>query len=257
MVPDPVGGFPVIQDLIAQVAAVVAWFGDPANWSGRDGIPNRLSEHLVMCGLSMVAALIVALPVGLYIGHTGRFAVVAVQIANLGRAVPSYALMAVLYPLSIAFSIGVGGDVAFLATFAAMVLLAVPPIVTNTWAGIQGVDADLREAARGMGMRGGQVLRRLEVPLALAIILAGVRVAAVQVVATATLGAVFGGGGLGRYIIQGFARQDEARLWAGVLMVSLLAIATELGFSAWIRRTERRTAPRAPAVAGPTAGSPA
>jgi osmoprotectant transport system permease protein len=164
-------------------------------------------------------------------------------VANLGRAIPSYALMAVLYPLSIAFSLGVGGDVAFLATFAAMVLLAVPPIVTNTHTGIRGVDGDLREAAQGMGMRGHEMLRGLEVPLALAVILTGVRVAAVQVVATATLGAVFGGGGLGRYIVQGIARQDEPRLWSGVLMVALLAIATEIGFSWWIpRRTKVRCA---------------
>jgi osmoprotectant transport system permease protein len=236
----------MIEGLVADVLAVIAWFGDPANWTGRDGIPNRLTEHLVLCGLSMAAALAIALPVGLYIGHTGRLAVVAVQLANLGRAIPSYALMAVLYPLSIAFSMSVGGDLAFLATFAAMVLLAVPPIVTNTWTGVRGVDADLREAARGMGMQGGQVLRWLEVPLALAVILTGVRIAAVQVVATATLGAVFGGGGLGRYIVQGFARQDDARLWAGALMVALMAIAAELGFSWAIRRAERRPGERAP-----------
>jgi osmoprotectant transport system permease protein len=246
----------MIQGLIADVQAVLAWFTDPANWTGRDGIPNRLTEHLLICGLSMAAALAVAIPVGLYIGHTGRFAVFSVQVANLGRAIPSYALMAVLYPLSIAFSLGVGGDVAFLATFAAMVLLAVPPIVTNTHTGIRGVDGDLREAAQGMGMRGHEMLRGLEVPLALAVILTGVRVAAVQVVATATLGAVFGGGGLGRYIVQGIARQDEPRLWAGVLMVALLAIATEIGFSWWIRRAERRSGVRnrrseeAAAVAG-------
>ena len=243
----------VIEGLIADVQAVLAWFADPANWTGRDGIPNRLTEHLVMCGLSMAVAIAVALPVGLYIGHTGRFAVLSVQVANLGRAIPSYALMAVLYPLSIAFSLGVGGDVAFLATFAAMVLLAVPPIVTTTWTGIGGVDVDLREAAQGMGMRGHQVLRGLEVPLALAVILTGVRIAAVQVVATATLGAVFGGGGLGRYIIQGVARQDEARLWAGVLMVATLAIVTELGFSLWIRRAERRSGRDARGAEEPTA----
>jgi osmoprotectant transport system permease protein len=228
----------MIEGLFADLQAVVAWFGDPANWTGRDGIPNRLTEHLVMCGLSMVAALAVSLPIGLYIGHTGRLAMIAVNLANTGRAVPSYALMAILYPISIAFSIGVGGDLAFLATFTAMVLLAVPPIVTNTWAGIRGVDDDLREAARGMGMRGSQVLASVELPLAQPVVLTGIRIAAVQVVATATLGAVFGGGGLGRYIIQGFARQDDARLWAGVLMVACLAVATELALSWWIRRAE-------------------
>ncbi|MEZ4595839.1 MAG: ABC transporter permease [Chloroflexota bacterium] len=220
---------------------MVAWFGDPANWTGNDGIPNRLAEHLVLCTVSMVIALAVALPVGLYIGHTGRFAFVAQSVANVGRAMPSYALMAIVYPVTIALSIGVAGNLAFIATVVAMVLLAIPPVVTNTWTGIGGVDPDLREAARGLGMRGHQVLRGIEVPLAMAVVLAGVRVASVQVVATATLGAVFGGGGLGRYIVQGFARHDDARLWAGAFMVAAMAIVVELGFSWGIRRMERRS----------------
>jgi osmoprotectant transport system permease protein len=188
----------------------------------------------------MGAALAVALPVGLYIGHTGRFAFAAQSVANIGRAVPSYAVLAIVFPMTIASSISLAGNLAFIATFVAMVLLAIPPIVTNAWAGISGVDPDMREAARGLGMHGHQVLRGVEVPLALAVILTGVRVASVQVVATATLGAVFGGGGLGRYIVQGFARQDDARLWAGAFLVALLAIVVELGFTWLIRRSERR-----------------
>ncbi len=233
----------MLQGLANGITALGGWFADPANWTGNDGIPNRLMEHLVICLLSIVAALFVALPIGLYIGHTGRFAFISVQLANIGRAVPSYAVMALLFPLSIAFSVsGPGGDIAYLATFLAMVLLAVPPIVTTTYAGMSGVDGDLREAARGMGMRGDQVLRQVELPLALPVVLTGARIAAVQVIATATLGAVFGGGGLGRYIIQGNARQDYTRLWAGVLMVALLAIATELVFAWLVRRSDRRVA---------------
>lgn len=245
-----------IEGLLSDVAAVMAWFADPTNWTGADGIPNRLSEHLVMCAVSMVLALAVAVPVGLYIGHTGRFAFVAQSIANMGRAVPSYALMAIVYPVTIALSIGIAGNLAFIATVVAMVLLAVPPIVTNTWAGIGGVDADTREAASGLGMAGHQVLRSIEVPLALTVILTGIRVASVQVVATATLGAVFGGGGLGRYIIQGFARHDDARLWAGALMVALLAIAVELGFSWWIGRMARHPSLARSAVPAPSGGAP-
>jgi osmoprotectant transport system permease protein len=192
----------------------------------------------------MAIALAIALPVGLYIGHTGRFSFAVQSVANVGRAVPSYALMAIVYPITITVSVEVAGNLAFVATVCAMVLLAIPPVVTNSWAGVTGVDAELREAARGSGMRGHQVLRGLEVPLALALILTGVRIASVQVVATATLGAVFGGGGLGRYIVQGFARQDDARLWAGAFMVAVLAIIVELGFSWWIRRAERWSAPR-------------
>ena len=165
----------MLQGLANGIAALGGWFADPANWTGNDGIPNRLMEHLVICLLSMVAALFVALPIGLYIGHTGRFAFISVQLANIGRAVPSYAVMALLFPLSIAFSVsGPGGDIAYLATFLAMVLLAVPPIVTTTYAGMSGVDGDLREAARGMGMRGDQVLRQVELPLALPVVLTGV-----------------------------------------------------------------------------------
>jgi osmoprotectant transport system permease protein len=233
----------MIEGLLADIAAVTAWFGDPAHWSGNDGIPARLGEHLVLCLVSMAIALVIALPIGLYIGHTGRYAFVAQSVANIGRAVPSYALMAIVFPITIAFSIGVAGDLAFVATVIAMVLLALPPVITNTWTGVTGVDDDLREAAMGMGLRGHQVLRRLEVPLALALILTGIRIASVQVVATATLGAVFGGGGLGRYIVQGFARRDDARLWAGAVLVALLAITVELGFSWWIRRAERWSAP--------------
>ena len=230
----------MLQGLIDQVGAVAVWFADPVNWSGNDGIPNRMTEHLVICFLSMVAALLVALPVGLFIGHTDRLSFLAVTLANIGRAVPSYAVMALLFPLSIAFSVaGPGTDIAYLATFVAMVMLAIPPVVTNTYAGMQGVDRDLLEAARGMGMRGHQVLRRVELPLALPVALTGIRIASVQVVATATLGAVFGGGGLGRYIIQGQARNDDARLWAGAIIVALLAIATELVFAWLVRRADR------------------
>ena len=231
----------MLQDLANGITAIGAWFTDAANWSGNDGIPNRMVEHLILCLLSMVAALLVALPLGLYIGHTGRFSFISVQLANIGRAVPSYAVMALLFPLSIAFSrAGASGGLAYFATFAAMVLLAVPPVVTTTFAGMNGVDGDLREAARGMGMRGSQVLRQVELPLALPVVLTGVRIASVQVIATATLGAVFGGGGLGRYIIQGFARQDNARIWAGVVMVAILAIGTELLFAWLVRRSNRR-----------------
>ena len=238
----------MLQGLLDQIAAVTVWFTDPVNWSGNDGIPNRMTEHILICFLSMVAALLVALPIGLFIGHTNRLSFLAVTLSNIGRAVPSYAVMALLFPLSIAFSVmGPGGDIAYLATFLAMVLLAIPPVVTTTYAGMQGVERDLLEAARGMGMRGDQVLRSVELPLALPVALTGIRIASVQVVATATLGAVFGGGGLGRFIIQGQARHDNARLWAGAILVAVLAIATELVFAWLVRRAERR----APGGIGP------
>ena len=167
---------------------VIGWFGDPANWQGPNGIPARLLEHVVMSGLAIGIALLIAFPVGLYIGHTGRGAFLAVSLANIGRAVPSYAVLVIVFPLSIAVDQATGlGDIAFVGTLLAMILLAIPPIVTNTFAGMRAVDADLVEAGRGMGMRGMQVLRRVELPVASPVILAGMRTAAVQVVATATL----------------------------------------------------------------------
>jgi len=210
------------------------WFADPANWSGRDALPNRLAEHVLISLGAIVVALLLALPTALYIGHTGRGGFLAISLSNLGRAVPSYALLVILFGVFAAATTNLGllvnGPIVL-----AMIALAVPPIVTNTYAGLRDVDRDLVEAARGMGMGGWQVLRRVELPLALPVVLAGVRTAAVQVVATAALGAVIGGGGLGRYIIQGMARFDHPRLLAGALLVALLALGTEL-LLAWLQR---------------------
>ena len=213
--------------------SVAAWLADPANWQGPDGIPTRLLEHVQISALAVVVATLVALPLGLLIGHTRRGAAVVVNLANIGRAVPSYAVLVMIFPIALQAAIDprLGTGFGFFPTFAAMTLLAIPPIVTNTYVGLAEVDEDLLEAARGMGMRGLQVVRRVEIPLALPVILAGLRTAAVQVVATATLGAVIGYGGLGRYIVDGIARRDDALLFAGALLVALLAIATELAFS--------------------------
>ena len=227
------------MDLLTGLAA---WFADPENWSGRDAIPVRLAEHAGISAAALVAAVAVALPVGLYIGHTGRGGFLAVSLANIGRAVPSYALLVILF----GFFVGVSSNIGVVTngpTVLAMIALAIPPIVTNTYVALRDVDADLVEAARGMGMRGSQVLRRVELPLAMPVILAGLRTASVQVVATAALGAVIGGGGLGRYIIQGIARFDEPRLLAGALMVALMAIGTEIGLG-WLERRTRLTAAR-------------
>jgi osmoprotectant transport system permease protein len=225
------------------IEQTLAWLTDPANWTGPDGIPTRMAQHVAISLLSVVVALAIALPIGLYIGHTGRFAFVSVNLANIGRAVPSYAVMVLLFLPSIWFSQAIrvtGVDIAFLATFLAMMLLAIPPIVTNTHAGMRDVDRDLVEAASGMGMRGSQVLRRVEFPIALAVILTGLRIAAVQVVATATLGAIIGGGGLGRYLVDGLARRDYPRLYAGAILVALLALTVELVLSFAQRRVVSR-----------------
>lgn len=213
---------------------LLAWFADPGNWNGRDAIPTRLSEHVAISLAAVVVGTALAVPIGLYIGHTGRGGFLAISLANAGRALPSYAVLVILFGVFIQATnradVFTNGP-----TLLAMIALAIPPIVTNSYVGLRDVERDLVEAARGMGMRDGQILRRVELPLALPVILAGIRTASVQVVATAALGAVIGGGGLGRYIIQGIARQDNARLLAGALMVAAVAIIAELALG-WLQR---------------------
>lgn len=232
------------MDFLGQV---LAWFTDPAHWTGSNAIGLRLWQHLSLSAASLAAGLAIALPIGLYIGHTGRFARATVAVANIGRAVPSLGWLGIAYPIGTGLFHRAG--IGFLPAFIGLVALAIPPIVTNTHAGLRSVDPELREAARGMGMRELQLLFRVEVPVSLAVILAGIRASAVAVVATAPLAALVGGGTLGSYIIQGLALSDEVRVFAGAVMVALLAVLTELAF-AWLQR--RATSP---GVAGPRDGA--
>ena len=202
--------------------AVVGWFLDPAHWSGSGGIPTRTLEHLELSSLAVLIAALIAIPAGLFIGHTGRGAVVTVAVGNLGRAVPSYALLVIFVPIL---------HIGFTNALVALVLLAIPPILTNTFAAMQGVDQDMVEAGRGMGMTELELLRQVEVPLALPVIIAGLRVAAVAVVATATLWALVAGGALGRFIVDGFALRDTPQLVGGAILVAVLAVITERFFS--------------------------
>lgn len=227
------------------VGEVVTWFGDPANWSGSNGVPARVVEHVVLSLLAIGLATLVALPAGLGIGHTGRGERISTAVAGLGRAVPSYALLILFVPI---FGLG------FESALPALVLLAIPPILVNTVVGLRGVDRDTVEAGRGMGMTEWGVLRDVELPAALPAILAGLRTSAVQVVATATLAALVAGGGLGRYIVDGFALQRDDRILAGALLVGLLALATERAFTLAQRAFERRSG--APIASGPGAAPP-
>lgn len=206
---------------------LVAWATDPAHWTGTAGIPNRVVEHVVLSGLATLIAIAIAVPAGLLIGHTNRGAVLAVSVANIGRAVPSLALLIVFVSV-----LGLG----FRNALVVLVLLAVPPILTNTYAGMRAVERDIVEAGRGMGMPPWTLLGRVELPLALPVIVTGIRTASVQVVATATLAALVGGGGLGRFIVDGFAVRDSARLLGGAILVALLALATERALTLVERR---------------------
>ena len=201
------------------VNEVIAWLTDPAQWSGPDGIPVRTLQHLWYSVLATVIAAAVALPVGVYIGHTGRGALLAVNLTNLGRAIPSLGIIILMVTV-----FGFGIAPVLITLFA----LAIPPIVTNSYIGVRSVDPDVRQAAEGMGMRGRQVLWEVELPVATPLIMAGIRTSAVQVVATATLAAFVGLGGLGRYLIDGLSQRDLPQVVGGAILVAVLSLLTEL-----------------------------
>lgn len=205
----------------------LSWLTSSANYSGESGIPARLTGHILISTQSTALAAVVALPVALYVGHKRRFEVAAVTTGNLGRALPSFGVLGLVFP----FTFDIPGELGYWATFFALFLLALPPILANAYVGIRGVDRDVVEAARGMGLSERDLLLRLEVPLAAPLIVAGLRTALVQVVATATLGAYAGWQhGLGSFIRSGFAQGDPGRdqLVGGAILVALVAILTEV-----------------------------
>lgn len=206
---------------------VASWLTDPGVWQGANGIPHRTLEHVELCAMATLCAAAVAIPLGVVIGHVGRGGIAAVSVVNIGRAIPSFAIVAVALPLSIGLGLGLG----FWPTFLALFLLALPPMFTNAYTAVRGVDADIKEAALGVGMRPAQVLLRVELPHASPVILAAARVAAVQVVATAPLGALVGWGGLGRFIVDGFAQRDFGQVAGGAILVAGLAVLVEVAFA--------------------------
>lgn len=195
------------------------WFIDAGHWSGSDGIPSRLAEHVHLSAESVAIGALIALPIGIVLGHYGRFGNLAINISNTGRAIPSFGILVIAFQI---FGLGDGPIIL------ALTALAIPPMVTNSYVALREVDPDVKEAARGMGYRELAQVLRVELPLAVPLIMAGVRTSAVQVVATATLAAIIAGGGFGRYIIDGFATQDYVKLFAGAVLVAALALTTEL-----------------------------
>ena len=211
------------------------WLVDPINWSGVDGIPARVWEHVQLSVIALVIATLIAVPIGLWIGHTRRGQFWTVQFANVGRSIPSLAVLSIMFLIAVREfpSLAFG----FLPTIVALTLLGIPVILINTYVGIQQVDPDTVEAARGMGMSGRQVLSKLEVPMAMPLIMTGLRLAAVQIVATAGLAALIAGGGLGRYIVDGFALRENDRIVAGAILVAVLSLLTDLAFSLLAKAT--------------------
>lgn len=201
---------------------------DQAQWRGNDGIWIRLVEHVQISFVAVIAAIVIAVPLSLWLGHKRRFGLLVINVSNVGRALPSFAILVVGNQL---LGLDEKPVIGLVSVFLALVALAVPPIVTNTYVGISEVSDDVRDAARGMGLSEGQILRRVEIPLAIPLIMAGIRTTAVQVVATATIAAQLSAGGLGRFIIDGFATRSTGgfvKVIVGALLVALLALATEL-----------------------------
>ncbi|HEX8496509.1 MAG TPA: ABC transporter permease [Actinomycetales bacterium] len=203
---------------------VVAWLGDGANWSGPQGVLALLWQHVWLSLVALAVSAVLVVPLGLWLGHIGRGGALALNTGNIGRAVPTFAILVLLVLAPAPFGNGT------LSVVTALVLFAIPPILTNTYVGVREVDRSVVEAARGMGMSGRQVLRGVELPLAAPLVVQGLRLAAVQIVATATIAALVGGGGLGRLITQGYSRQDQPMLLSGAVLVAALALLVEGAF---------------------------
>ncbi|MDO5619041.1 ABC transporter permease [Kocuria sp.] len=194
------------------------WLTDPVNWSGSGAIPSRIVEHMAYSGIVMVVTIAVAVPLGLLVGHTGRGAGAVLGISGALRALPTLGLLTLFSPL-----MGLG----LVPPLLALVILAVPPILSATYAGVAEVSPATKDAAKAQGMTPMQVLTRVEIPLALPVAMGGVRNAALQVIATATVAAYINLGGLGRYLIDGLAVRDYSRMLGSVLLVAVLALATD------------------------------
>jgi len=229
---------------------------DPASWSGTDGLGAQLTQQLLLTVTALVLACAIGLPLALWLGHLGRGGALAVNVSNVGRAVPTFAVLVLLSvgPLGTAV-LGPYGR-AGLATLVSLVLFALPPIITNAYVGMREVDREIVEAATGMGMRGRELFSRVELPLAAPLVMTGVRLALVQVWATASIAALVAGPGLGNTITLGFENQDIARVLGGAVLVAGVALVLE-GLLAlaehWldpVRRARSRTGVKAePAIA--------
>lgn len=208
-------------------AQFVDYISTWSNWTGDAGVLHRLEQHVALTGVAVGVAAAVALPLGLFLGHLGRGGTVAINVTNVGRAIPTFAVLTLL-TLS---PLGIGNT----STVVALFLFALPPLVTNAYVGMTEVDRDVRDAARGMGMSGGELFRRVELPLAMPLVMAGIRVATIQVVGTATIAALVGAGGLGRLVTDGLSSHNQGELLTGAVVVAVLAVTVE-GVLAFVQR---------------------
>ena len=207
------------------------WFNDPLNWTNPGGLLDRLGEHLTISAWAVLIGCLIGWPIGIWLGHRGRGGGVVITVSNLTLAIPTLALLTIL-PLT---PLGFGQP----PVIVALAVFAVPPLLANAYTGLRQIDPETREAARGMGLSGGQLLRQVELPLSVPYLAAGLRTAAVQVVATAALAAFVNGGGLGEIISAGFGIGMSAggggQIVAGGIAVALLALLVE-GILAGVQR---------------------
>jgi osmoprotectant transport system permease protein len=211
---------------------IIVWFNDPANWQGSNGVPRRVYELLWVWAWAMAVAMAIAIPAGLLIGRGRHSGVLTTNVANIGRAIPTFAVLV----LGVIW-LGLGN----LPVMIALTLLALPPMFTFTLTAIRQVDPATVDSARGMGMTEGRILRTVQVPLALPLTLNGIRLSSAAVIATAPLAALVGGGGLGRYVVDGFAIRDYTEVGAGVVLVVTLVLINELVFALLIRAATAST----------------
>ena len=214
-------------DVVKTISDVYSWLTDGAHWRGSDGVIVRTAQHVELSAIALLIAVAVALPIAMWLGHIRKGGFLAVNVSNIGRAVPTFAVLTLLALTSL----GIADRTVVLA----LVLFGIPPVLTNAYVGVREVDRQTVEAAKGMGMTGLQQLLRVELPLAVPLVLNGIRLAAVQIVATMTIASLVSGPGLGRIIQEGFATQNKPELEAGALLVVVLALVVEGGF-AWLQR---------------------
>jgi osmoprotectant transport system permease protein len=197
-----------------------AFIFDPANWPGDTGIGARLGQHLWISGLSLLGAAIIAVPLGLFIGHTGRGRALVIGITGAARALPTFGVLTAFVLLGLSLGYGLS----LTPIIAVLVILAIPPLLAGAYAGVEAVDRETVDAARAQGMTEWQILTQVELPLAMPLLVGGLRSATLQVVATATIAAYYAGGALGRYLIEGLRNQDYLRALIGAILVAALAL---------------------------------
>lgn len=221
---------------VGDLGALGAWLGDGANWTGRYGLLNLIIEHLALTAMSLLIASLIAIPIGLFIGHTGRGEVFVIGLGSLSRAIPTMGLLFALVLL-------LGVEFRELSVLLALSTIALPPLIAGAYSGVTTIPPSIRDSATAQGMTTWQLVRHVEIPLAGPSLIGGFRIAFIQVVSTVVLAPLVGLGGLGFGIIQGLALRNYAQVTASSLVIILITVSGERLIGQWQRRAEARLAP--------------